>query len=85
VAKAHEASALREKGETVWDWMILALASQRANEPNEAKKWAARVEEWFAQPREKRRSHSGRPLVWYEHVELETLHAELRTTLGLKE
>jgi tetratricopeptide (TPR) repeat protein len=83
VDKIQEVIAAREKKEaSPWDSMILAMAYHRMNKPDEAEKWYAKAQEWFARPAAQRRNHQGRQLSWTDRVELEVLHEEVRKLLG---
>jgi tetratricopeptide (TPR) repeat protein len=58
------------------DWLVLAMAYHRMNQPEEAGRWSARVEAWFALPPEKRLNYDGRPLSWSDRLEADFLRRE---------
>jgi WD40 repeat protein/tetratricopeptide (TPR) repeat protein len=66
---------------SVWDWLVLTLACQKQNQPDEARRWFAQVETWLAQPPEKRLKSGNRPLDWDDRLEVEILRREAAALL----
>jgi WD40 repeat protein/tetratricopeptide (TPR) repeat protein len=78
IGKLEGGMDLQGSGGTAADWLFLALAHQKLNHAEEAKKWLSKAQ----QSRLKEENAEGENLAWDQRVEMQLLHAEAEAVIG---
>jgi tetratricopeptide (TPR) repeat protein len=80
IKKLEEAIRLRKSGGTAEDWLFLALAHQKLQHAEEARKWLAKAQQWLDQAKDEK--PGGPNLSWDRRLELQLIRAEAEGLIG---